>query len=183
MVILKDVTWCVFVVLICILLIIRASQVVQVVKNPPARAGDLNRHIYKEDNRHMKRCSISLIIMHASIISDFLWPYWLWRARLLYAWDSPGKNTGVGCHALLQGNLPDAGIESVSLMSPALAGGFFTTCTTWEALMISKIQIKTTKTHHVTSFRMTIIKKSEMIEACMIISDIEHLFMCLLSSL
>ena len=24
--------------------------------------------------------------------------------------DSPGKNAGVGCHALLQGNLPDPGI-------------------------------------------------------------------------
>ena len=31
------------------------------------------------------------------------------------------------------GNLPDPGIESESLMSPALAGGFFTTSTTWEA--------------------------------------------------
>ena len=24
--------------------------------------------------------------------------------RLLYPWNSPGKNTGVGCHSLLQGN-------------------------------------------------------------------------------
>ena len=31
------------------------------------------------------------------------------QARLL--WDSPGKNTGVGCHSLLQGNLPDPGIK------------------------------------------------------------------------
>ena len=31
--------------------------------------------------------------------------------------DSPCKNTGVGCHSLLQGNLPDAGIEP---RSPAL---------------------------------------------------------------
>ena len=30
------------------------------------------------------------------------------------------------------GDLPDPGIESVSLMSPALAGGFFTTSATWE---------------------------------------------------
>ena len=28
--------------------------------------------------------------------------------------DSPGKNTGVGCHALLQGNLPDPGMEPAS---------------------------------------------------------------------
>ena len=33
---------------------------------------------------------------------------------------------GVSCHALLQG-LPNPGVEPTSLMSPALAGGFFTT--------------------------------------------------------
>ena len=31
------------------------------------------------------------------------WPYGLYPARLLCPWDSPGKNSGVGCHALLQG--------------------------------------------------------------------------------
>ena len=31
------------------------------------------------------------------------------------------------------GDLPDPGIEPVSLMSPALAAGFFTTSATWEA--------------------------------------------------
>ena len=30
-------------------------------------------------------------------------------------------------------DLPDPGIEPKSLMSPALAGGFFTASTTWEA--------------------------------------------------
>ena len=33
----------------------------------------------------------------------------LWPARLLCPWDSPGKNTGVGCHALLQGIFPTQG--------------------------------------------------------------------------
>ena len=32
------------------------------------------------------------------------------------------------------GSLPDPGIQSVSLTSPAQAGGFFTTSATWEAL-------------------------------------------------
>ena len=31
------------------------------------------------------------------------------------------------------GDLPDPGTEPMSLMSPALAGGFFTTSATWEA--------------------------------------------------
>ena len=34
--------------------------------------------------------------------------------RLLRPWNFPGKNTRVGCHFLLQGNLPDPGIEPVS---------------------------------------------------------------------
>ena len=33
----------------------------------------------------------------------------------------------------LPGDLPDPGTEPESLKSPALAGGFFTTSTTWEA--------------------------------------------------
>ena len=36
---------------------------------------------------------------------------------LLHPWDFPGKNTGVGCHFLLQGDLPNLRIE---LESPAL---------------------------------------------------------------
>ena len=35
-------------------------------------------------------------------------------------WDSPGKNTGVGCHFLLQGNLSDQGTDPMSLAYPAL---------------------------------------------------------------
>ena len=32
-----------------------------------------------------------------------LWPHALYPTRLLCPWDSPGKDTGVGCDALLQG--------------------------------------------------------------------------------
>ena len=46
--------------------------------------------------------------------------------------DSLDKNTGVGCPALLQGIFPDPGIKPASLMSPVLAGRFFTTSATWE---------------------------------------------------
>ena len=31
--------------------------------------------------------------------------------RLFCPWDSPGKNTGVGCHALLQGIFPTQGLN------------------------------------------------------------------------
>ena len=39
-------------------------------------------------------------------VSDSLRHYGLKPAKLLCLWDFPGKNTGVGCHALLQGIFP-----------------------------------------------------------------------------
>ena len=40
-----------------------------------------------------------------------LQPHGLWLTRFLCPWNSPGKNTGVGSHSFLQGNLPNPGIE------------------------------------------------------------------------
>ena len=45
----------------------------------------------------------SLLCPVASVMSNSLQPHRLQSVRLLCPWDSPGKNTGVGCHALLQG--------------------------------------------------------------------------------
>ena len=41
-----------------------------------------------------------------TVVSNALRPYGLQCARLLCPWDSPGKNTGVGCYFLLQGIEP-----------------------------------------------------------------------------
>ena len=65
-----------------------------------------------------------------SVVSDSLKPHGLQPTRLLCPLYFPGKHTGVGCHALLQG------IEPGSPASPPLAGRFFTT-TTWEALGVN----------------------------------------------
>ena len=40
-----------------------------------------------------------------------LQPHGLRAARLLCPWDSPGKNTGLGCRALLQGIFPTQGLN------------------------------------------------------------------------
>ena len=56
--------------------------------------------------------------MHAceitSVVSNSVQPCGLRPARHLSSWDSLGKNTGVGCHALLQGIFLTQG------MNPAL---------------------------------------------------------------
>ena len=61
-----------------------------------------------------------------------LWFYGLPPTRLLCPWDSPGENTGVCCHAQLQGTF-NPSIKPASLVFPALAGRFFTTSATREA--------------------------------------------------
>ena len=42
-------------------------------------------------------------MLSCSVVSDSWRPHGLQPTRLLCPWDSPGKNTGVGCHVLLQG--------------------------------------------------------------------------------
>ena len=37
-----------------------------------------------------------------SVVSDSVWPQRWQPTSLSHPWDSPGKNTGVGCHFLLQ---------------------------------------------------------------------------------
>ena len=46
-------------------------------------------------------CGVSAWVLSCSVVSDFLWPYGLEPAWLC-PWDFPGKDTGVGCHFLLQ---------------------------------------------------------------------------------
>ena len=63
----------------------------------------LNDGAIFEHLNHVHVCQV------ASIVSNSVRPYGLWPTRLLCPWNSPGKNTGVGCHALLQGIFPTQG--------------------------------------------------------------------------
>ena len=47
------------------------------------------------------------VCVSRSVVSNSLQLHGLEPARLLYPWDSPDKNTGVGCHLLLQGIFPN----------------------------------------------------------------------------
>ena len=59
----------------------------------------------------LKKCLKGLLCSALLSCSNSLQPYGLYPARLLSPWHSPGRNTGVGCHALLWGNLPNPGME------------------------------------------------------------------------
>ena len=49
------------------------------------------------------KCDIVHMCQVPSVVSHSVRPCGLQHARPLCPWDSPGKNTWVGCHALLQG--------------------------------------------------------------------------------
>ena len=65
---------------------------------------------------------------------DSLKPHGPQPARLLYPWDFPGKNTISDLSLPSPGDLPGPRIKPTSLLSPALAVGFFTTNTIWKTL-------------------------------------------------
>jgi len=63
---------------------------------------------------------VTLMVMLQCLLSQFssvqslsrvrlFVPLWTAALQALCPWDSPGKNTGVGCHALLQGIFPTQG--------------------------------------------------------------------------
>ena len=66
---------------------------------PLCRAG-IERQMQKPDiqTRQEKECSV------AKSSLTLCYPHGLQPARILCSWDIPGKNHGVGCHFLLQGD-------------------------------------------------------------------------------
>ena len=59
---------------------------------------------------HIDMLSVSVYVCaHSLSCVWLLQPHGLQPARLLCPWDFPGKNTGVGCHFLLQGIFPTQG--------------------------------------------------------------------------
>ena len=51
---------------------------------------------------HVRACYVALVVSSSLQSMDF-------SPQLLCPWDSPGKNTGVGCHFILQGIFPTQG--------------------------------------------------------------------------
>ena len=52
------------------------------------------------------QAACGILVPRVCILSHFscIWPYGLEPTRLLCPWDSPGKNTGAGCHATSRGS-------------------------------------------------------------------------------
>ena len=59
----------------------------------------------------IKTWRIQAACVSHSVMPDSLRPHGLQPTRLLCPWDFPGKDTGVGCHFLLQGIFPTQGLN------------------------------------------------------------------------
>ena len=85
-------------------------------------------------------------------MSDSVWPHRWQPTRLPHPWDSPGKNTGVGCHFLLQCRKVKSKSEvaqscptlsdcmDCSLPGSSIHGIFQAGVLEWSALAFSAIQ-------------------------------------------
>ena len=94
--------------------------------------GKVNLNSFKPKGRKKEEapgCSLLVVFGHSDV-SDSCNP-WLQPTRLLCPWDSPSKNTGVGCYLLPQRIPPSQGLN-LSPAAPASAGRFSTTRTIWE---------------------------------------------------
>ena len=98
----------------------------------------LNRLLTKEDmqraDKYMKICSTSYVIVLSRFhhVRLFATP-WTIEHQAPLSMGFPRQEYWSGLPLPSPGDLPDPGIEPMSLASPALAGGFFTTSPTWEA--------------------------------------------------
>ena len=66
------------------------------------------------------KCDVTNIRVRVCSILCLFVTLWTVPCQASLSWSSPGKNTGVGCQALLQGNLPNPEIGPASLATPAL---------------------------------------------------------------
>ena len=84
-------------------------------------------------------CMCACMLSHLSHVQLFatLWTT-VRQAPLSMGFSRQQQRSGLSCPP--PGDLPDPGIEPASLMSPALAGAFFTTSTTWKALHRLSVQ-------------------------------------------
>ena len=81
-----------------------------------------------------------LCMLSRSVVSNSLWSCGLSPTRLLCPWKFPSKNTGVGCHFLLQGIFLTQG-SNLHLL-PLLHWQILYHCTTWEApILVNSAQV------------------------------------------
>ena len=124
-------------------------------------------------------------------MSDSVRPHSRQPTRLPGPWDSPGKNTGVGCHFLLQcmkvkresevaqSCLTLSDSMDCSLPGSSIHGIFQARVLEWgaiafSALVVREMQIKSTMRYQFTPTKMTAIKKQNNSVLVRNVEKLEH---------
>ena len=88
------------------------------------------KHIHMCAQSHSRMCSVTFTrVLTHSVLSDCFATPWTVAPRLLCPWGFPSQENWSGFPFPPPEDLPGPGIDPIS---PALAGGFFTTWDTWE---------------------------------------------------
>ena len=105
--------------------------------------GEAKGHFKLQSNFRQTQTSIEGIILDFFAVVA-IWSLscvqLFWNPRLLCPWDFPGNNNWSGLPFPSPGDLPDPGIEPVSLVSSTLAGRFFTTWAIREARIFDSVK-------------------------------------------
>ena len=75
---------------------------------------------------------VRVCMLSHSVMCDSFATLWTVAYQAPLSWDFPGKNTGVGCHALLQGIFPTQGLNP-HLSVPCIGRWILYHCSTWES--------------------------------------------------
>ena len=81
---------------------------------------------------------VFLCMLSCSVVSDSFAPPWTVAHQAPLSMEFTRQEYWSGLSFSTPGNLPDPGTEPMSLMSPTLAGGFFTTSATWGPFQYSR---------------------------------------------
>ena len=80
-----------------------------------------------------KLCSVTLVVSNSLRPCGLFATLWTEDCQAPLSMGFSREQYWMGLPCAPSGDFPDPGIEPASLASPALAGGFFTTSTTWKA--------------------------------------------------
>ena len=83
-------------------------------------------------------CCVFLCMLSCSVVADSFAPPWTVACQAPLSMEFSRQEYWSGLPFSPPGDLPDPGTEPMSLMSPTLAGGFFTTGATWGPFQYSR---------------------------------------------
>ena len=122
------------------------ARILEWVAVPTSRGSSWPRDRIQVSHRQILYCLSFLLLSH-SVESDFLRPRGLYPTRLLCPWDSLGKNTEMGCHALVQGIFPTQGSNPGLLHCRQILYHLSHLCTSVKILWTSIFMLLLTKGH------------------------------------